>query len=113
MGDVVAVQMVRGGTPTPALFDLYRNIVNSPTMIALESIVLLHVVGGMLLGIALWRTKIVPRWAGVAATITPPIHLVSNIAGVLWLDALTWIALSAALACVAPLVINGVSVTKA
>jgi hypothetical protein len=39
MGAVVAVQMVRDGSPTPALIDPYRNIVNSPTMIALEATV--------------------------------------------------------------------------
>ena len=106
MGDVIAVEMVRGGTPSPDTVHLYRRIMISPPVIALNVIATLHVIGGPLLGIALWRTRVVPLWAGVAATLAQPIHFVSNIAGILWIDEMAWIALAASFACVAAVVLR-------
>jgi len=106
MGDVIAVQMVSGGTPAPDVVQLYRRIMSSPPVIALNIIATLHVIGGPMLGIALWRTRVVPLWAGVAATLAQPIHFVSNIAGILWIDAMTWIALAAAFGSVATVVLR-------
>ena len=106
MGDVIAVQMVTGGTPTPEIVQLYRRIMSSAPVIALNIIATLHVIGGTMLGIALWRTRIVPLWAGVAATLAQPIHFASNIAGLLWIDSITWIALAAAFGSVAALVLR-------
>ena len=106
MGDVIAVQMVSGGTPAPDVVQLYRRIMSSPPVIALNIIATLHVIGGPMLGIALWRTRVVPLWAGVAATLAQPIHFVSNIAGILWIDAMTWIALAAAFGSVAAVVLR-------
>ena len=106
MGDVIAVQMVARGTPSADQVELYRRIMTSVPVIALNVVATLHVIGGILLGIALWRTRIVPLWAGVAATLAQPIHLVSNIAGILPVDVLTWIALSAAFAPVAAIVLR-------
>jgi hypothetical protein len=106
MGDVIAVQMVNGGTLSPDIERLYGRIMSSAPVIALNIIATLHVIGGTLLGVALWRTRVVPLWAGVAATFAQPVHFVSNIAGIFWLDATTWIALSAAFACVALVVLR-------
>jgi len=105
-GDVVVVEMVTGGTPSPEIVQLYRRLVISAPLIALNIIATLHVIGGTMLGVALWRTRIVPLWAAVAATLAQPIHLVANIAGILWIDAMTWIALAAAFACVAAVVLR-------
>ncbi len=106
IGDVVATQMVEQGPLTASVVDLYSHIMNSPMMIALTVIALLHVVGGILIGVALWRSRLVPKWAAIVATITPPVHLASNLAGLLWIDSATWVALSAAFACVVPLVLR-------
>ncbi len=38
-----------------------------------------HVLGTMLLGIAMWRSRSVPRWAAVATTIAQPLHFVSAV----------------------------------
>jgi hypothetical protein len=105
-GDVIAVQMITAGHPSPEIVQLYRRITISAPVIALNIIATLHVIGGTLLGIALWRTHIVPLWAAVAATLAQPIHLVSNIAGLLWIDAMTWIALAAAFASVAAVILR-------
>jgi hypothetical protein len=106
MGDVIAVQMVSTGTPSPDTVALYGRIMSSAPVMALNVIATLHVIGGTMLGIALWRTGIVSRWAAIAATLAQPIHLVSNIAGIFWLDAMTWIALAAAFGAVAQVVLR-------
>ena len=106
MGDVIAVQMVNGGTLSPEIVQLYQRIMSSAPVIALNIIATLHVIGGTILGIALWRTRVVPVWAAVAATLAQPIHFVSNIAGILWIDAMTWIALAAAFGSVAAVVLQ-------
>ena len=106
MGDVIAVEIVAGGAPSADIVQLYRRIMSSAPVIALNIIATLHVIGGILLGIALWRTHVVPLWAGVAATFAQPIHFASNIAGILWIDAMTWIALAAAFGAVAAVVLR-------
>jgi hypothetical protein len=103
--DILAVQMADHEL-TPALVELFRRFSLSPTMITINIVVALHLVGGILLGIALLRTRVVPRWAGVVATIMPPIHLTANVTGRLVLDALTWIALAAAYSCVARVILR-------
>jgi hypothetical protein len=41
--------------------------------------VLGHVVGTILLGVALWRTRVVARWAAVATIVSQPIHFVAAV----------------------------------
>ncbi|TDD59584.1 hypothetical protein E1263_14645 [Kribbella antibiotica] len=38
-----------------------------------------HVLGTILLGSALWRSRMVPRWAAVATAISQPIHFVAAV----------------------------------
>lgn len=38
-----------------------------------------HVLGTILLGSALWRSRMVPRWAAVATAISQPIHVIAAI----------------------------------
>ncbi len=96
VGDPVAVELTRSGPPTQATIDLYSHIVNSPIMIALNVLAALHIVGAVVLGAALIRTRLIPRWAAVTATVAAPIHFGANVSGLLWLDALTWIGLAVA-----------------
>ena len=58
------------------------------------------------LSAALWKTRVVPQWAGIAATFAQPIHFASNIAGLFWIDVLTWIELAAAYGAVAVVVLR-------
>ena len=41
--------------------------------------VLGHVIGTILLGIALWRSRVVARWAAVAVIVSQPIHIVAAV----------------------------------
>ncbi len=51
-----------------------------PAMAAAETVFVLgHLVGTVLLGVALWRTRVVPVWAAVLTTFSQPIHLVAAI----------------------------------
>jgi len=94
--DPVAAQTVAHGQPSNELVDLFSRIATSPLVIALNSLAALHLIGGIVLGVAFWRTRLVPRWAAVILIIGGPIHFASNIAGILAVDSLTWIALVAA-----------------
>ena len=96
VGDPVAVEFIRAGPPNQAAIDLYSHIVNSPIMIGLNVLATLHIVGAVVLGAALIRTRLIPRWAAVTATIAAPIHFAANVSGVLWLDELTWIGFAIA-----------------
>jgi len=53
--------------------------------------VLGHVSGTVLLGVGMWRTRVVPRWVAVATAISQPLHFV---AAVVWpsppLDLFAW-----------------------
>ena len=106
MLDVVAVEMTRDSGPTASMIHLYHDVLGSPLTIALNVVATLHILGGMLVGVALLRTRLVGLTAAVVATAAPPVHLVSNLAGVLWLDEATWIALAVVYALVARTVLT-------
>ncbi|GAB3953327.1 hypothetical protein GCM10029976_093280 [Kribbella albertanoniae] len=38
-----------------------------------------HVLGTILLGVALWRSRMVPRWAAIATAISQPIHIIAAV----------------------------------
>jgi hypothetical protein len=106
MLDVVAVEMTRGSGPTPAMIRVYHDVLSSPLTIALEVVATLHVLGGVLIGFGLIRTRVIGLSPAIVATVTPPIHLASNLAGVLWLDELTWLALAVAYGLVAGVMLD-------
>lgn len=87
MLDVVAEQP---GT-TQQLFDA---VYTSPTVLLLNALAALHVIGSVLLGAALLRTRLVPRPLAAAGTAAPIVHFVSNVSGLLWVDAMTWVVLA-------------------
>jgi hypothetical protein len=45
-----------------------------------------HIVGTVLLGLALLRSRAVPAWVAVALVVSQPVHLVSFVTGLAWLD---------------------------
>lgn len=38
-----------------------------------------HILGPVLLGAALWRARVVPRWVAIAVAVSQPVHLVSAV----------------------------------
>jgi hypothetical protein len=51
-----------------------------PTVaVAGGAFVLGHVVGTILLGLALWHSRVVPAWAAVATIVSQPIHFVAAV----------------------------------
>jgi hypothetical protein len=92
--DVVAIEITQTSGPTTASIHLYHDLLNSPLTLILEALATVHVVGGVLIGIGLMRAHLVGLAPAVVATLAPAVHFASNIAGVLWLDEITWIALA-------------------
>lgn len=54
-------------------------LVHPTSAIASVLFVLGHVVGTVLLGIALWRTRVVPRWAALGTIVAQPLHFVAAV----------------------------------
>jgi hypothetical protein len=75
--------------------DMFEAIYDSTPMVLLSAIATLHVVGGVLIGVALVRTRLVPRPLAVAAALAPVVHLASNLAGLLWVDIASWLVVAA------------------
>jgi hypothetical protein len=65
--------------------------VHPSTLIATVVFVVGHVLGVLLLGIALWRGGAVPAWAGLAIAVSQPLHFVfAVVAPNATLDGLAW-----------------------
>jgi hypothetical protein len=100
-GDVVVAAVVRAGISTA---DAVRVVAAMHPVLAVGTAVFVvgHVVGTVLLGIALLRTRSVPAWAGWAMTISQPLHFVAAVILLLpGLDLLAWSLTAIAMAAVA------------
>ena len=106
MTDVLAVEIANQGT-TDESVALFKDLLSSPFVISLNVVASLHIVGGLLIGIGLLRSRLVPRWLAIGATLASPVHLAANLAGLLWLDSLTWLVVAAAYALVIPTFLDG------
>ncbi len=71
--DVLLWVGVRAGVDQPTLVRLYGTD-HPTTMVAAAVFVLGHVVGTVVLGVALWRSGTVPRWAAVLTVVAQPLH---------------------------------------
>jgi hypothetical protein len=101
MTDAVAIEIAHQG-PSKELVGMFENLLTNPLVIALNVAASLHLIGAVLLGVALLRSRLIPRWLAIGATLAAPVHLASNLAGQLWLDSITWGVVAAAYACVIP-----------
>jgi hypothetical protein len=62
-----------------------------PMTLSLFAFVAGHIVGTVLLGLALWRASVVPRWAAIAVVVSQPLHFVAFvIVGSQPLDVVAW-----------------------
>ena len=94
MTDVVAIEIGE----QVALFERYYS---NPIVLALNALAGLHIVGAVLIGVALVRTRFVAVPLAAAVTVAPVVHLAANLGGLLWLDAITWLVTAATGAAVA------------
>ena len=84
MVDVVAAELGEQVT-------LFERVYSDPLVVVLNGLTSLHIVGAVMIGIALVRTRFVAALLAVAVTAAPLVHLAANLGGQLWLDAITWI----------------------
>lgn len=63
----------------PALLTRMYDTAHPTSNIAAGVFVVGHVVGTVLLGIAMWRSRAVPRWAALATVVSQPLHLVAAV----------------------------------
>jgi hypothetical protein len=101
MTDVLAVEIVNRGA-TEGLVQLFKDVLSNPFVIALSATASLHIVGGVLIGVALLRSGLIPRSLAIASTAAPVVHLGANLAGLLWLDAITWVVVAVAFGLLIP-----------
>lgn len=77
-GDLLLWAGVHGGVDAATLTRLYG--ASHPTSGVAEVLFVLgHVVGTVLLGVALWRSNSVPRWAALITVASQPLHFVAAI----------------------------------
>jgi hypothetical protein len=99
-GDLVLWTGARAGLDESTLTELAATV--HPTLdIAVGVFVLGHVIGTVLLGIALLRSRTVPTWAAIVTMVAQPVHFVALvILGSPALDAAAWAANGVAFAVV-------------
>lgn len=75
--DQLAMSAARAGTDPTVAAHLLDVLTQQPTIsIGTLLFVAGHVIGLLLLGIALWRAGIVPGWAGLLLAVSQPLHVV-------------------------------------
>lgn len=90
-GSVLALLVSDGQLDLETGYQLASRVDTLPaTAAAVLIFVLGHLLGTLLLGIALWRSRAVPAWVGIALAVSQPAHLIAAITGNHPLDLLAW-----------------------
>jgi uncharacterized protein DUF4386 len=76
--DVLLWIGARQGLDVPTLVRLY-DATHPTSDIAAGLFVLGHVIGTVLLGVAMWRSRAVPRWAAIITMVSQPLHFVAAV----------------------------------
>lgn len=80
----------RAGVDVATLAELY-GVMHPTSAIAAGIFVIGHVIGTILLGIALWCSRTVPRAVAAATAVSQPLHFMAAvILGLPWLDLAAW-----------------------
>jgi hypothetical protein len=77
-GDQALWSGPQAGLDAAQVTSLY-DAAHASTGVAAVFFVLGHVVGTILLGIALWRSRVIARWAAVATIASQPIHFIAAV----------------------------------
>jgi hypothetical protein len=98
--DQTALSAVRTGLPPDVATRLLDELLNEPTIAITTAVFVIgHVLGVVLLGIALWRGGVIPGWAGLILSISQPLHLIfAVIVPNQLLDACAWVLTAAGFA---------------
>lgn len=85
--DLTTLAMVRVGGP----MDAFARVLDERQTDAAGTWVFLlfvlgNLVGTLLLGLALWRSRSIARWAAAAVMVWPPLHVVGLVVGVEWFE---------------------------
>ncbi len=85
--DLTTLAMVRVGGPTADFAAVLDERQSDPAGIWVFLLFVLgNLVGTFLLGLALWRSRSVARWAAAAVMVWPPLHVVGLAVGVEWVE---------------------------
>lgn len=77
-GDVLLLAGVDAGLD-PAVVATVWSAMHPTAGLSTVVFVVGHVLGTVVLGVALWRADVVPRWAAVATAISQPLHFVAAV----------------------------------
>ncbi|MDG4823244.1 hypothetical protein O7635_15415 [Asanoa sp. WMMD1127] len=91
-GDVVAYLVgTRPGLDREVAFQLTSGMEASPQPNLLVLVFVAgHLLGTVLVGAALWRSRLAPTWLAIGFTLSQPIHLTSVLTGIRWIDLIGW-----------------------
>lgn len=105
-GDAAVLFGVRHGIAADTLADMYSQM-HPAAIVTGVLFVAGHVLGTVLLGVAMLRTRVVPVWAGLATVVSQPLHFVAAvIIGSHPLDLFAWGLNAAGFAAVSVLVLR-------
>lgn len=78
--DILAEAMVRDGFNNETTVRAVMLLMDHPTqLIGILAFIVGHIVGYILLGIAVARSRLVPLWAGAAIVVAQPVHIISAV----------------------------------
>lgn len=83
--------------PNPQLVELWNQFNTSGTSTYLYIFIIGHLIGPLLLAIALRRARVIPLWAPVVIAVSIPLHVLTFVTGAGYLDPIAYAALAAAL----------------
>ena len=95
-GDPMLRVLAASGLDSATAARLYDDVAAlGPMSLSLFGFVAGHIVGTVLLGLALWRASVVPPWAAIAVMVSQPLHFVAFvIVGSQPLDVVAWVLMA-------------------
>ena len=82
---------------TPQLAELWKQFNTSGTSTYLYIFIIGHLIGPLLLGVALVRAQMIPLWSPIAIAVSIPLHILAFVTGTRYIDPIAYALLAAAL----------------
>ncbi len=78
--DLLVLTLGRAGTDAATITDVVEASLNHPiAIISIVTFVIGHIVGMVLLAVALRKARVIPGWAAIALGVSQPVHLVAAV----------------------------------